>query len=152
VKEALASGAEGAYPEAVARIGYLLMRYDEPLPLARLQATDELARDYAALLPQVAPDQFRRIRGEQEIIARYEPEQAVTSLPLLLSDPADRTRLLALLDKLMADPRVQAVKPSEPQLEMLGRIRDVLNPRPPDQRPPDKRPPDKRRPAAARVH
>ena len=100
----------------------------------------------------MAPDQFRRIRGEQEIIARYEPEQAIVSLPQLLSDTADRTRLLALLDKLMADPRVQAVKPSEHQLEMLGRIRDVLNPRPPDQSPPDRRPPDKRRPAAARVH
>ena len=152
VREALASVSQGGYPEAVARIGYLLMRHDEPLPLARLQTTDELARDYAALLPQVAPDQFRRIRGEQEIIARYEPEQAIVSLPQLLSDTADRTRLLALLDKLMADPRVQAVKPSEHQLEMLGRIRDVLNPRPPDQSPPDRRPPDKRRPAAARVH
>jgi pimeloyl-ACP methyl ester carboxylesterase len=142
VKEALASVAEGGYPEAVARIGYLLMRHDEPLPLARLQTTDELARDYAALLPKVAPDQFRRIRGEQEIIARYEPEQAVASLPQLLSDPADRTRLLTLLDKLIADERVQAVKPSAHQLEMLGRIRGVLNPRAPD----------KRRPEGARVH
>jgi hypothetical protein len=130
VKEALASVSEGGYPEAVARIGYLLMRKDEPLPLARLQARDELARDYATLLPQVAPDQFRRIRGEQEIIARYEPEQALASLPQLLSDPADRTRLLTLLDKLMADQRVLAVEPTGQQLEMLGRIRSVLNPAP----------------------
>ena len=46
------------------------------------------------------------------------------------------------LDKLIADERVQAVKPSAHQLEMLGRIRGVLNPRPPD----------KRRPEGARVH
>jgi len=124
----LASVAEGGYPEAVARIGYLLMRRDEPLPLTRLQARDELAREYAALLPQVAPDQFRRIRGEQEIIARYEPEQALASLPQLLHDPADRSRLLTLLDKLMADPRVQAVQPTTQQKEMLGRIREVLGP------------------------
>jgi hypothetical protein len=142
VKEALASVSEGGYPEAVARIGYLLMRRDEPLPLARLQARDELAREYAALLPQVAPDQFRRIRGEQEIIARYEPEQALASLPQLLHDSTDRSRLLTLLDKLMADPRVQAVEPTTQQLEMLGRIRSVLNPRPPD----------KRRPEAVRTH
>jgi hypothetical protein len=130
VKEALASVAEGGYTEALARIGYLLMRKDEPLPLARLQTRDELARDYAAYLPQVAPDQFRRIRGEQEIIARYEPEQALGSLPQLLADPADRARLLTLLDKLMTDQRVQAAQPSAQQLDMLGRIRDVLSPHP----------------------
>lgn len=129
VKEALASVAEGGYPEALARIGYLLMRKDEPLPLARLQTRDELARDYAPYLPQLAPDQFRRIRGEQEIIARYEPEQAIVSLPQLLSDPGDRARLLALLDKLMADQRVQAVEPTAQQLDMLDRIRGVLGPR-----------------------
>jgi pimeloyl-ACP methyl ester carboxylesterase len=130
VKEALASLAEGGYTEALARVGYLLMRKDEPLPLARLQTKDDLAHDYAAFLPQVTPEQFRRIRGEQEIIARYEPEQAILSLPQLLGDPADRTRLLTLLDKLMADPRVQAVQPSARQLEMLERIRGVLGPIP----------------------
>jgi hypothetical protein len=137
VKEALASIAEGGYTEAVARIGFLLMRHDEPLPLARLQTTDELARDYAALLPQVAPEQFRRIRGEQEIIARYETAQAIASLPQLLADAGDRARMLTLLDKLMADPRVQAVQPTDKQLEMLGRIRTVLKPpqQPPQQSP-----------------
>jgi hypothetical protein len=135
VKEALASVAEGGYTEAVARIAYLLMRKDEPLPLARLQTRDELARDYAAYLPQIAPDQFRRIRGEQEIIARYEPEQALVTLPQLLADPADRTRLLALLDKLMADQRVQAAEPTEQQRDMLARIRSVLSPRPAAERP-----------------
>jgi hypothetical protein len=140
VKEALASVAEGGYPEAMARIGYLLMRKDEPLPLARLQTKDELARDYAAYLPQMAPDQFRRIRGEQEIIARYEPEQALVSLPQLLADPADRARLLALLDKLMADQRVQATEPTAQQREMLGRIRSLLSPRPASERPAGERP------------
>jgi pimeloyl-ACP methyl ester carboxylesterase len=130
VKEALASIAEGGYTEAVARIGYLLMRHDEPLPLARLQTKDELARDYAGLLPKLPPEQFRRIRGEQEIIARYEPEQAILTLKQLLADPGDRTKLLTLLDKLMADKRVQATEPTERQLAMLGRIREVLG-RPP---------------------
>jgi pimeloyl-ACP methyl ester carboxylesterase len=134
VKEALATIAEGGYTEAMARIGYLLMRKDEPLPLARLQTKDELARDYAAFLPDVAPDQFRRIRGEQEIIARYEPEQALLSLPQLLVDPADRKRMLTLLDKLMADQRVQAAQPTAQQLAMLERIREVLAPPPVSER------------------
>jgi pimeloyl-ACP methyl ester carboxylesterase len=130
VEEALASIAEGGYPEAVARIGYLLMRRDEPLPLARLQTRDELAHDYAALMPQVEPEAFRRIRGRQEIIARHDLEQAIATLPKLLRDRDDRWRLLTLLDKLMVDPRVQAGEPTEQQLEMLGRIRKVLGSRP----------------------
>jgi len=122
------------------------MRKDEPLPLARLQTTDELARDYADYLPQIAPDQFRRIRGEQEIIARYETQQAIASLPQLLSDADDRARMLTLLEKLMADPRVQAVQPTAQQLEMLGRIRSVLEPPP---QPQQQRPGVERRQQAA---
>jgi pimeloyl-ACP methyl ester carboxylesterase len=128
VKETLAAVAQGGYPEALARVDYLLSRKGEPLPLARLQTKDELMRDYAAYLPQLAPEAFRRIRGEQEIIAHYEPELAIASLTQLLADPADRTRLLALLDKLMADTRVQASEPNAEQLAMLERIRGVLGP------------------------
>jgi pimeloyl-ACP methyl ester carboxylesterase len=130
VKEALASIGEGGYTEAVARIGYLLMHRDEPLPLAKLQTRDELVHDYAALMPQIAEEDFRRIRGQQEIIARYEQEQAIATLPQLLRDRDDRWRLLTLLDKLMADPRVQAGEPTGQQVEMLGRIRKVLGSRP----------------------
>jgi pimeloyl-ACP methyl ester carboxylesterase len=126
VKEALDSMAVGAYPEAFARIGFLITRHGEPLPLARLQTLDELAKDYAEFLPKVAPDQLRRIRGEQEIIARYEPEQALQTLPALLGNREDRQRLLAVLDKLMHDSRVQNSNPTSEQVAMLGRIRSVL--------------------------
>ena len=37
--------------------------------------------DYRELLPAMPPDQWRRVRGEQEIIVRYEPEQALATLP-----------------------------------------------------------------------
>jgi hypothetical protein len=127
VKEALASISEGGYAEAFARTGALLQRHGEPLPLARLQTRDELSRDYAEYLPaDLTHEQFRRIRGEQEIIAHYEPEQAVLSLSTLLADAADRSRLLTLFDKLIADPRVQAIEPSAGQIAMLERIRAVL--------------------------
>jgi pimeloyl-ACP methyl ester carboxylesterase len=127
VKEALASIAEGGYTEAFARVGALLQRHGEPLPLARLQTIDELTKDYAEYLPaNITHEQFRRVRGEQEIIAHYEPEQAVLSLATLLADPGDRGRLLGLLEKLIADPRVQAVEPSEAQLAMLDKIRAAL--------------------------
>jgi hypothetical protein len=126
VKEALASIAQGGYPEAFARVAFLVSRKGEPLPLARLQLTDEVAADYADYLPKMPPEQLRRVRGEQEIIARYEPEQAVLTLPVLLSDRADRQRLLTLLDKLLADSRVLSVQPTNEQLAAVERIRLVL--------------------------
>jgi hypothetical protein len=130
VREALGSIAQGGYAEACARAGALLMNRGEPLPLARLETIDELARDYADYVPNIPHEQLRRLRGEQEINARYEPEQAVLTLPALLRDQADRTRLLTLLDKLITDPRVQAVRPTAGQLEMMQRIRHVLGARP----------------------
>ena len=54
---------------------------DKPLPLARVQLAQELMDDYRDLLPDLALDEVRRIGGEQEIIARYEPERAIETLP-----------------------------------------------------------------------
>ena len=127
VAEALASIAEGGYAEAFARIAALRTPKDELLPLSRLVLRKELAHAYADYMPDMPLDQWRRIRGEQEIIARYEPDQAIATLPDLLADPADRQRLLTLLDKLMADERVQAIHPSSEQLALLDRIRALLS-------------------------
>jgi hypothetical protein len=87
----------------------------------------ELADTYAGYLPELPLDQWRRIRGEQDIIARYAPEQALATLPALLDDPADRERLLTLLDKLIADKRVQMSHPTAEQVAMVERIHDVLS-------------------------
>jgi hypothetical protein len=147
VKDALASIAEGGYDEAFARVAYLLTRQGETLPLSRLVMRKELAETYAGYLPILPLDQWRRVRGEQEIIARYEPEQAISTLPLLLDNLADRERLLTLLDQLMADERVQTAQPTPEQLSMLDRIRGVLHGAP-------ARPPMPRggRPIAASLH
>jgi len=128
VREALESIDEGGYAEAASRVGYLLVRKGEPLPLARLQLKQELLKDYGKFLPVVSPDEARRIRGEQEIVVRYEPDKAVATLPVLLSQPGDRERLLKLLDGLLSDPRVQGGKATAEQRAMLARIRAVLSP------------------------
>ena len=127
VKDALASITEGGYTEALARVGFLLARKGEPLPLSRLSMRQEVLEDYAELLPQLPIDQWRRIRGEQEIIAHYEPERAIETLPELLAVQADRERLLTLLKKVLADERVQKVKPTAEQLAMYERIRKTLD-------------------------
>ena len=126
VKEALASIDQGGYAEACARVAFLLARKGEPLPLSRLQLKQELIADYRDLLAPISMDQARRIRGEQEIIVRYEPQRAIETLPVLLAERTDRDRLLTLVDRLLADERVQRVKPSSEQLAMLERIRTVL--------------------------
>ena len=128
VKKALASIDKGGYPEALARVGFLMAHEDGPLPLSRLELAHELLDDYRDLLPELPLDQVRRIAGEQEIIARYEPERAVETLPLLLSERKERDRLLTLLDRLLADPRVQRIEPTAQQRAVLAKIRRVLGP------------------------
>jgi pimeloyl-ACP methyl ester carboxylesterase len=126
VRDALASMEHGGYVEALARVAFLLKRKGEPLPLSRLELRQELASDYADYLPELPPHEWRRIRGEQEIISRYEPDRAVETLSQLLENRAERERLLTLLDKLMADKRVQDKAPTATQTAMLARIREAL--------------------------
>ena len=126
VQEALAAIEEGGYAEAVARVAALLARRGDPLPLARLMLKKELLEDYADLLPRLEPDEWHRIRGRQEIVARYEPERALAALPKLLADPADRERLVTLVRKFLADDRVHRAKPLPEQVAKLKSIVETL--------------------------
>ncbi len=126
VEQALARIEEGGFAEAATRIGFLLHRKGEPMPLSRLEMREEMARDYAELLPQLPRDELRRIRGVQEIIVRFEPDRAVESLPKLLADPQDRARMAKLLDAVVNDPRIQKQGITAEQKLALERIRGVL--------------------------
>jgi hypothetical protein len=74
----------------------------------------------------MAPDAWRRVRGEQEIVVRYEPERALATLPNLLVKKEDRERLVKLVRSLLADERVQRAKPSSEQLAMIADIGEKL--------------------------
>jgi hypothetical protein len=126
VREALESIAEGGYPEALARVACLLARKGEPLLLSRLQTKQALMDEYRDLLPALPWNEWRRIRGEQEIVVRYEPDRALATLPALLADRADRERLVELVRRLIADERVQRAKPSTEQLAMIANIGEAL--------------------------
>jgi pimeloyl-ACP methyl ester carboxylesterase len=126
VKDALAAIAQGGYAEALTRVAHLLQRKGEPLPLAQLELKHELEQEYHDLLPRISRDEARRIRGRQELIVKYEPDLALETLPELLKDPADRERLLTLLERVVTDERVQKQRPTSEQLAMLARIRKVL--------------------------
>lgn len=126
VQAALASINRGGFAEAAARIGFLLQRNGEPMPLSRLEMRAALARDYKDLLPAISADELRRIRGQQELIVRFEPEKAVAGLPKLLADPQDRARMMSLLDAVVADQRVWKTEPTAEQKLALQRIEAVL--------------------------
>jgi hypothetical protein len=125
VKEALASIDKGGYPEAFARVGFLVTRRGD-VPLARLEAGQQMVHDYKEFLPAVPLDQMRRIAGEQEVIATYETDKAIAALPLLLPDRKDRDRLLTLLERLENDPRVRHDGLTQQQQAMLKRVRTAL--------------------------
>ena len=57
---------------------------------------------------------MRRIRGEQDIITRYEPERALATLPQLVRNKADRVKLLTVFDRMLSDKRIhEAVSQEE---------------------------------------
>jgi hypothetical protein len=126
VQQALQRIESGGYAEAVARAAYMLLRKDEPLPVWRLQLRQELMEEYRDLLPDIPPNAWRSIRGEQEIITRFEPQRALATLPTLLADADERRRFLTLLHRLLADERVQPDTATPQQREALRRIQEIL--------------------------
>jgi hypothetical protein len=127
VQDALASMSEGGYPEALARVGALLARRGQPIPLSQMDLKEELIGEYRDILPDIPRDQMRRIRGEQDIIIRYEPGKALETLPQLLHDQADRSRLLTLFDRVLSDDRIHLDGVTPEQRATLKRIREVLS-------------------------
>jgi hypothetical protein len=126
VKDALASMDKGGYPEAFARVAFLVTRRGD-VPLSRLEARQQMAEDYKEFLPPVQLAEWRRVRGEQELIASYEPEQAIATLPALLPQREDRERLLTLLDRLANDVRVRHEGLTPEQRDTLERVRRALD-------------------------
>ncbi|MFN9032050.1 MAG: DUF3141 domain-containing protein [Betaproteobacteria bacterium] len=135
VKEALASIAEGGYAEALARVACLMARKGEPLLLSRLALRQQLMKDYGDLLPDLGADEWRRVRGEQDLIVRYEPEQALATLPQLLRSPADRDRLARLMRRVLADQRVDLSAHQLALLDMVGNAAENKPDNRPDNRP-----------------
>jgi pimeloyl-ACP methyl ester carboxylesterase len=120
IQDALAAIGTGGYPEAVALIGALIGREAGRIPVARLELVERFIHG-DKVLSKLPADMIRRIRAEQAVVAELEPEHGLQSLPRLLTDPADRRRVLGVLDEAVA-----AVKPTPEQQVMIDRIRNLL--------------------------
>lgn len=129
VRNILAKIAEGGYAAAVARVAVMLKPRGTPIPLARVEVKASLADRYRELLPDLPKGEWRRVRGEQEVIFSAEPEQALVSLPQLVDDQDDRARLLDLMERLLAEPEIAAMLDTPRQQAMLVRILQILRPR-----------------------
>jgi len=128
VREALLSIDKGGYPAAIARTAVLVKREGVPIPLSRIELKDSFVDRNADLLPEMPWNEWRLIRGRQDLIVKFEPEQALEAMATLLSDEADRTRYLTLLERLVSDPDFPGLE--KEQTKMFGRIFKVLGQEP----------------------
>ena len=126
VRQLLERVAEGGYAEAVGRLAALLHTRGEPIPLARVEARHRFAVENLELLPEIELADLRRIEGSQEIIVQQAPARALATLPLLVRAPADRNRLVALIERAIAFRSEGEPWLREEQRALLGQIRETL--------------------------
>ena len=121
-QDALASIDEGGYVEALARVGVPAGAQRTSRCRCRgWQMRHEIAADYAELPARHAAARVaahpRRAGNHRALRARA---RRVATLPALLRERADRAAPRStLLDKLLADRRVQRAKPTPEQLAMI---------------------------------
>jgi hypothetical protein len=126
VRQMMERIAEGGYAAAVGRLAALLRTAGETIPLARVEARHRFAVENLELLPDIELADLRRVEGTQEIIVRNAPERAVETLPALVRDPADRERLVTLIERAIEFHSVGERWLGEEQRALLARIRATL--------------------------
>lgn len=122
VRGALHNIAQGGYAEAVMRMLILMARSRGAVRQSRLErssATLQTAEPFASL----GEAERTRIIHQQTLIIDFDPEGAITSLPALLPQIADRERAIMLVEEIVGD----RAEMSEPTALMLTRLRTVLD-------------------------
>jgi len=152
VREALEAIDKGGFAEALSRTVTLLEMDGDHLSLHQLELASEIVERYRDLLPNLPPAESRRIRGEQQIICRYAPDQALITLPKLLVNRDDRQRYLKWLDILQTDRTISQHGPlTAEQLSLLKRIRTMLKVAPAEKKAGDRQDKPAARRTAARA-
>ncbi|MGH8626119.1 MAG: DUF3141 domain-containing protein, partial [Gammaproteobacteria bacterium] len=112
---------QGQFPEAVIRMLVLMAHARGSVRRSRLERSNAILRSREPF-GSMASEVRARIIYEQSLIVDLEPEQALATLPKLLSDPAERGSALALLEEI-AGPIEEM---NEPTLMMLEALRAIL--------------------------
>jgi pimeloyl-ACP methyl ester carboxylesterase len=121
VSRALSRIEEGDRTKGIVRIGLLLMKAGtERRRLSAMKRTRELIGKDVGLI-DMPGDVAHEIVREQSYIVEFEPEQALATLPKLLTSPQDRGATLDLLDRLEGQ-----IEANAEQIALLGEIRRCL--------------------------
>jgi tellurite resistance protein len=120
-RAALARIAEGGYAEAVVRMMILLARARGGVRRSRLARSQAVLTGEAPFAEMTAAARQALIR-EQTLVVELAPEEALATLPQLLSCTAERQRALKTVED-VAGPEEEL---GEPAQAMLSRLRDVL--------------------------
>jgi uncharacterized protein DUF3141 len=123
ISRALARIEEGGFTAAAVRIGLLVARRgNRQRRLSAMKNLRELVGPDVGLL-DLPVDDARGLIQEQSYIVDYEPERALQTLPMLVSSPGERQRLLDLLDQLARN-----VELNPEQRALLPEFTRVLSP------------------------
>lgn len=122
VLSALDRAGTGELSEAVVRMLVLMADTRGDVRRDRLQRSAEVLSTRPPFDTMDAAARARMIH-EQTLIAHFEPERALSTLPLLLTDHADRQKALAMVEYVVGDPDEM-----EPDTRhMLERMRRLLD-------------------------
>ncbi len=122
VQEALDRIEEGGFAAAVIRMLILLAKSRGAVRRDRLERSNRMlatTEPFASLRPK----KLTRLIHRQSLIADFEFDQAIATLPKLITDPAERTRALALCEQI-AGP-IEEMSPAT--VALLNQFKVLLN-------------------------
>lgn len=121
VREALAGMSRGGFAEAVIRMLVLMARSRGAVRQSRLERSNMILNTTSPFRELGDTVRSEMIHG-QTLIIDFEPELAVSTLPTLLPDRADRKRAIDLVELIAGDPAEMA----EATIRMLAHLRHTL--------------------------
>lgn len=122
VQEALAGISHGGFPEAVIRMLVLMARSRGAVRQSRLERSNTILNTTSPFRELGDTARTEMIHG-QTLIIDFEPDLAVSTLPTLLPDTAERKRAIELVELIAGDPAEMA----EATIRMLARLRQTLD-------------------------